>query len=1134
MQRSSSDAVTRQHAIQQFTRLRYTIIDGSQEEHGICTATGRQSIAKVVLWSRLRAALRALNSDSTDELIEAAIGVLMDNRSLVSLTHANEQVYVLLKDGIKLDAHGQLVIADDAPDAENVEDAVNANVHQESQGKKDTPREQDTHKTLQVINWREPEKNDFALVSRFWVGGTLGKRCLDLVGFVNGLPFILLEIADSELPNIFDRVDRDYKNTLPALFWYNAFIVVADTFTCKMGSLTTPWEHFFQWKRVRDEREAENTRLDTLIEGTCHKERLLDIVENFTLFDRGQGLNKLVARNHQCLGVNNAIASLYAWERERQAGRQAGLPQPPKQHGKLGVFWHTQGSGKSYSMVFFVRKVQRTIANDYTFVVVTDRDELDKQIFENFRHTGTISEDSDEIHARNAEHLKRLLGERHLLLFTLIQKFRSDTPGHDYEVQSDSEKIIVMADEAHRTQYDILAKNMRDALPRASFLGFTGTPLMDGEEQTRETFGHYVSIYNFRRAINDGVTVPLYYENHTPQIEITNDNFATEMAEILDEAMLDERQEQRVLEQYACAENFVVKGKRLDQVASDIVRHFMNRGYMGKAMVVSINKVTAVRTYNRVQEQWRLYREELLAQLAQESDPDIRADLVDKIAYMEKTDMAVVVSASQEDTERFARFSRETGEYIDIAPHHERFKTQKLAEDFKDAEHPLRIAFVCGMWMTGFDVRCLSTIYLDRLLKGHTLMQTIARANRVFKDKNNGLIVDYAGAIYALTAALAVYAREDSSGYREGDRPIGDKSDLVQSLRDKLVEMEQFCQERGIDVPGLLAGLSAERIKQQQELIQAAIDKLVVTDEIKLNALLLTGEVNKFYKAILPDATEKEFALPVHFFQLIKNGIYETMRPTGISAVLGRVTTLVRESLEVYEPEERLSADMRAPRGSFDLRDIDLDELDTSLHSGHRHIKAEQMRQLLYERIRRMIQVNPSRVKLLEKLQRMVDRYNEGCTNLVTDPQLINPQEKITYYPAGAKQEQLLDAYDDALVELTGEVAQEEQRHQQEGFSEEELAIFDLLTLDVSLPEEERAQVKQIARDVLAALRPTFNVPDWQKQAQIFNRAYVIIEDELLNLPQDAYSKELFEQKRNTLLLYVREHYKNDGTISVA
>jgi type I restriction enzyme, R subunit len=661
---------------------------------------------------------------------------------------------------------------------------------------------------------------------------------------------------------------------------------------------------------------------------------------------------------------------------------------------------------------------------------------------------------------------------------------------------------------------------------------------MDGEEQTRETFGRYVSTYNFRRAINDGITVPLYYENHTPQINITNGSFQEEMAEILEEAALDERQEQKIVEQYARAENFVVTGERLDYVANSIVRHFMQRGYMGKAMVVSINKITAVRTYNRVRERWKAYQEELEALLVQESDPAARIALAAKIDYMKMTDMAVVVSSSEGDVERFAKFSEEQGELVEILPHHQRFKSQKLDVDFKNAEHPLRIAFVCAMWITGFDVPCLSTIYLDRPLKGHTLMQTIARANRVYQDKNNGLIVDYASNKDAQAKALTIYAREDNS-YQEGDRPIGDKSDLVQELRKALAKTEQFCNEQGIDVQKLLAEMANKQNKsEQQALVDRVVNTLVTYDELKLNALLLTSEVSKLYKAILPDAAEREFTLPVHLFRLIKDGIYGTMRAdnTGyLRAVQGKVTRLVRESLEVAEQEERFSPDTHEPRGQFDLRDIDLDALNTNLRSGYRHINIERWRHALYERIMRMIEVNPSEVKYMEKLERAVQRYNEGCANFASDPRLIDPQEKIRPYPiAEIEQEQLEDEYIDALIDLTGEVAQEEQRPEQEGLSVAEIAIFDQLANEVPLAEEEREQVKEIAHSLLAKLHATFNnVPDWQKKQDIHSRVYVIIEDELCKLPP-VYTKDLFDRKRDALFLYVQEHYKNAGSISVA
>jgi type I restriction enzyme, R subunit len=1109
MQRRVRDNSIHQHALRLFERLGYTIIDGSQEEEGSCIATGRRSASDVVLWQRLRNSLQRLNPDCSEELIDKAMQALTEDRGLSSLVHANRDIYVMLKDGVKLDARGQLVTEND--ENTTLEKA-----------------ERREHVTLRIIDWREPDtdNNDFTLVSRFWVNGRLGKRCLDLVAFVNGLPLVLLEIVDGELSAIFDRIDQDYKATIPPFFWYNAFLAVADTFTCKMGSLSSPWGDFVHWKRVRDEREGESTRLDTLIEGTCDRVRLLDIVENFTLFDESKGLHKLIARNHQYLGVNNAIATLQDIRRKP--------PAPEERHRKLGVFWHTQGSGKSYSMIFFARKVLRTISNDYTFLVVTDRKDLDKQIYDNFLHTGSIIGNAKDVHARDGKHLKRLLRGQYQLIFTLIQKFRIEQNGRNYEELSDRENIIVMADEAHRTEYDVLARNLRDALPRATFIGFTGTPLIKGEEEeTRATFGNYVSIYNFRRAINDGVTVPLYYENHTPELELVNKNFNEEMAEKLQKARTPEQQ-QRIIEQYTRSEQFLTKGQRLDLVAEDIVEHFMRRGFLGKAMVVCLNRITAVRMYNRVREQWERYQKQLNEELQRERDPQLKADLSNKIAYMKQTEMAVIVSADEDDAKHSAEMSEQTGEHIDLTFHYQRLQCRNLAEDFKNANHPLRIAFVCAMWMTGFDVPCLSTMYLDNPLKDHTLMQTIARVNRVFKDKVDGLIIDYSGAIHNLADALATYAQEYPGAYDEQDSPVGEKSELVQALRDKLKECEEFCQGRGIDVPALLERLEEAGRQKQRELVLSAVNALLVYDEIKVSYLVLAGEIRNLYKGILPDAAEKEFTLPVHLHHLVESRIYDTMRRPIAPDLMQDIRDLVHRSLEVRERLDRLSADTYEVPGSFYLHQVDLSRLDSSLRSGHRHIAAEQLRNQILDRIQRMMQVNPSRVTYMEKLQRAIDRYNEGCENQAIYPDLVDSTRNISQHPATIlDQERLLDEYDDALMEVARDVAEEEQRHTREGLSEQELAIFDILTLNVSLTGEERARVKQVARDVLAALRPTFDLIDWQKKALTLNRARVTIEDELFKLSQ-AYNPETYNQECDALFLHVQQHNKNDGSTSVA
>ena len=359
-----------------------------------------------------------------------------------------------------------------------------------------------------------------------------------------------------------------------------------------------------------------------------------DILENFILYqDSGGAFVKILAKNHQYLGVNNALESF------------KGIV---KNKGKLGVFWHTQGSGKSFSMIFFSQKVLRKYPGNWTFLIVTDRKELDDQIYKNFASVGAVIE--AEVHAESREHLKQLLSEDHRNIFTLIQKFGTES-GEEYPKLSDRSDIIVITDEAHRSQYDTLAMNMRIALPNAAFIAFTGTPLMVGEELTRKTFGDYVSIYNFKQSVDDGATVPLYYENRIPEVQLKNDDLNEDFERIIDDAMLNEEQEKKLEREFAREYHIITRGDRLDKVASDIVDHFMGRGYQGKAMVVAIDKPTAVKMYDKVQKYWKNYIDSLKMNVSYATSSSEKESLQETISFMENTDMAVVVSSEQNEIE---------------------------------------------------------------------------------------------------------------------------------------------------------------------------------------------------------------------------------------------------------------------------------------------------------------------------------------------------------------------------------------------------------------------------------------------------------------------------------------------------
>ena len=544
---------------------------------------GRETSAEVVLRPRLAAALARLNPALPVEALALAVEELCRDRSALSPVQANREIYDLLRDGVRVSV--PLALAGRAPHAGGF-----ARARGEGSGDEETV-------TVRVIDWDNPDRNDFFLASQFWVSGEIYKRRADLVGFVNGLPLVFIELKASHrrLEHAFRDNLRDYKTAIPQLFPYNAFIILSNGSASKIGTLSSRWEHFNDWKKINSEGEQGVVSLETMLRGACDPARLLDLVENFTLFveERG-GTIKLIAKNHQYLGVNNAFRAV-----QEKRGDGVETFRRNVSTGRLGVFWHTQGSGKSYSMIFFSQKVLRKLPGNWTFLVVTDRQELDKQIYQNFANAGAVAEPEARVRASGGDHLRQLLQEDHRYVFTLIQKFRAER-GETYPMLSDRPDIIVITDEAHRSQYDIFALNMRNALPNAAFIGFTGTPLMAGEEKTREVFGQYVSIYSFKQSVDDNATVPLYYENRIPELQLTNPDLNRDMAAVLEDAELDEAQEARLEREFAREYHLITRADRLDAIAADIVAHFAGRGFVGKAMVVCVDKATAVRMYDKV------------------------------------------------------------------------------------------------------------------------------------------------------------------------------------------------------------------------------------------------------------------------------------------------------------------------------------------------------------------------------------------------------------------------------------------------------------------------------------------------------------------------------------------------------
>jgi len=1034
----SEEELVEKPAIELFHELGWETKNCFNETFGPKGTLGRDSPSEVVLVSRLRPALERLNPELPADAIDAAIEELKRDRSAMSAARANREIYQLLKNGIKVNV-----------------------------------REDDEERTekAQVIDWNNPKNNDFFLASQFWITGEMYKRRADLIGFVNGLPLVFVELKASHkrLEDAYNRNLNDYRDTIPQVFWYNGFIILSNGSKSKIGTITAGFEHFGEWKKINSEGEIGIVSLETVIRGTCEQGRLLDIVENFCLYQeiRG-GTIKILAKNHQYLGVNKALKSLL--DRKKNKGR-------------LGVFWHTQGSGKSFAMIFFAQKVLRKVPGNYTFVVVTDREDLDRQIHDNFASTGVITE--KHVRAADGEGLKRLLREDHRYVFTLIQKFRTGK-GERYPELSNRSDIIVMTDEAHRSQYDLFALNMRSALPNASFIGFTATPLIVGEEKTREVFGDYVSIYNFRQSVDDGATVPLFHENRIPELQLRDQDLNVKFQQILEDAELDQEQDIKVVREFARQYHVITREDRLEKIANDIVDHFMGRGYLGKAMVVSIDRFTAVRMYDKVKRYWAEYLKNLKQSLKAAPKEDQEAVRV-KIKFMEGTDMAVVISQSQNEVEEFKKRG------LDIATHRRRIVNEQLDEKFKDPDNPFRIVFVCAMWMTGFDAQNVSTIYLDKPMRNHTLMQTIARANRVFEDKTNGLIVDYTGNLRNLYKALAIYGSGSGGGIKEGEWPVGPKAELLGRLRDAIDETLEFCQERNVILEAIETGQGFERIKALDD----AVDQILFNEETKQRFLFLAGQVSKLFKAILPDEHANEFLKIRDLLGVIVEKIESYSPIADISGVVHEVEQLLDSAVVAREYVEG------KPPKLVDLSRVDFAALQQRFSKGRKHIEAEVLKNQIAAKLGQLLRHNKTRAGFMEKFQRLIDDYNSGAINIET--------------------------FFEELVKFARGLEEEEKRCIAEGLNEEELSIFDLLTRpDMKLTKKEEAEVKKVAKELLLTLKEEKLVIDWRKRQQTRAQVYLTIEEALDHLP-GKFTKSIFQQKCQTVYLHVYESYFGPG-----
>jgi type I restriction enzyme, R subunit len=1006
----TEDQLVGQPAIGLFAALGWQTVSAMEETFGAGGSLGRETRGEVVLVGRLRAALGKLNPELPPEAINTAIDELTRDRS-----------------------GGQ------------------------------------KPERVRVIDWASPEQNDFLLVSQLSVVGSLYTCRPDLVGFVNGLPWVVVELKKPGVPAraAFAENLTHYKHEIPQLFWCNALIIASNGTDSRVGSLTADWDRFFEWKRIEREGEPRRVSLEVMLRGTCDRARLLDLAENFTLFSEHKaGLVKVIGQNHQFLGVNNAIASMLE-------ARKLG-------HGRGGVFWQTQGSGKSFSMVFFAQKVLRRLSGNWTFVVVTDRVELDDQIAKTFKAVGAVSEtEGKECHAASGAHLRKLLRGNHRYIFTLIHKFQTA------EALTDRADVIVLTDEAHRSQYDTLALNMRAAMPKATFLAFTGTPLIAGEERTKEIFGDYVSIYDFQQSVEDGATVPLFYENRTPELELVNPDLNEDLYRLIEDAGLDDEQEAKLEKALGRQYHLLTRDDRLETVAQDIVRHFLGRGFVGKAMVVSIDKATALRMHDKVRTSWGAEAERVQRELGRaDLSSGERATLGRRLEVLTTTEMAVIVSPGQNEIEQMKKLG------LDIEPHRRRMNESQpgLDERFKDTQDPLRLVFVCAMWLTGFDAPSCSTVYLDKPMRNHTLMQTIARANRVFPGKHSGVIVDYANVFASLERALAIYGAG-----KGGTNPVQDKAQLVATLRTSIEAATVFCASHGVDLAALEAlppgGL--ERLAA----VENAMDALIAPEARRRDFFGHEKLVVTLYRAVKPSPAAIEFAQRVAGIATLAAAIRAEINPNppDISSILGQIAGLLDESIVGLTIRE-------AGPPAIDLSKINFEALAQRFkESKHKNTDLEALKAAIRAKLDKLVRLNRTRADFVEKFEALIESYNAGSRNI----------------------DQLLEE----LLKFSKSLDDEDERHIRENLTREELVIFDILTRPApELSAAERAEVKKVAREMLARLKGLL-VLNWRQKAAARSALRLAIEDTLDSGLPRAYAPEMYRQKCTAVFEHVYESY---------
>jgi len=988
-------------------------------KHGAEIAPGelfseRSDYSQVVLEQRLWDALNQLNPELPPEALEDAFRKLTHPEG-ATLEDRNRSFHRMLVDGVTVE-------------------------YRDSDG---TIR----GAQVQVVDFNDPDNNDWLVVNQFSVTENKHTRRPDIVLFVNGLPLVVIELknAADENATIWSAFQQlqTYKAEIPSLFAFNEMLVISDGVEARIGTLTAGREWFKPWRTITGEALADPSipQLQVLIEGVFEKQRFLDLIHDFIVFDDEGGgkLVKKMAGYHQFHAVKVAVAETLraaqllekADRIEEELGRYKAGRQPGGKPGdrRIGVVWHTQGSGKSLTMVFYAgRIIREPYMQNPTIVVLTDRNDLDDQLFGTFSRCKEILR-QPPVQAESRAHLRELLSvEAGGVVFTTIQKFFPDEKGDRHPVLSTRRNIVVIADEAHRSQYDFIdgfARHMRDALPHASFIGFTGTPIEKADANTRAVFGDYISIYDIQRAVEDGATVPIYYENRLAKLELPEElkpKIDEEFEEVTEGEEVERKEKLKT--RWAQLEAIVGSEKRLKLIASDLVQHFEERleAMEGKAMVVCMSRRICV----------ELYKEIVCLRPEWHDDDD------------DKGFIKVVMTGSASDP-------------VDWQPHiRNKPRREALANRFRDPNDPLKMVLVRDMWLTGFDAPSLHTMYVDKPMRGHGLMQAIARVNRVFRDKPGGLVVDYIGLAHELKQALAVYTESGGTG-----QTAIDQEEAVAVMLEKY----EICCDlfHGFDWSKWITGTSDERLS----LLPAALEHILALKNGKERFVQAVRDLSKAFALAVPHEEALRIRDDVAFFQAVN------------SALTKRVREEVRPEEELDHAVREIISKAIAPEGVIDIfAAAGLKKPDISILSD----------EFLAE-VRRMPQRNLA-VEVLQKLLKgeIKTRRQRNVVQARSFAEMLE-QTLRRYHNRAIEAAQVIEE----LIALAKEMREADRRGEKLNLTEDELAFYDALeTNDSAVAVLGDKTLRDIARELVAAVRANVTI-DWTVRENIRAQLRVIV-----------------------------------------